>query len=98
MDHVMNVKNSKLSIAYIAAHFVSVVVCVVAIVGLGKFIPAGAEGGWLTRIYAGVLFAAAAVINLVFLILAIYKKGYSATAVAFRIIIIAAPILFLLWY
>jgi hypothetical protein len=78
-------------------HLIGITVSVVAILGLESLNPKGAEGGWLTRIYLGTLFAAAAIVNLVFLIITLYRKGDSAMAVVFRVIAIAAPILLCLW-
>jgi len=78
-------------------HLVGGVVGVVAILGLETLIPTGAEGGWLTRIYIGALFAATAIANLVFLIIALSGKGNSGVVVVFRAIAIAAPMLLCIW-
>jgi hypothetical protein len=78
-------------------HLIGIAAGVVAILGLESLNPKGAEGGWLTRIYLGAIFAATAIANLAFLIIGLCGKGNSGIAVAFRAITVAAPILLCLW-
>ena len=79
------------------AHCVGIVMGVASMVFVEWLIPTGHEGGWLTRIYVGALFAATVLINLILLIGALFKIGISAPAVALRIVAVAAPILLGVW-
>ena len=79
------------------SHLVGIMVGVGGIICLERLIPTGAEGGWLTRIYVGALFAVTVVANLILLICALFKRGISILAVVFRLIAVSAPILLVIW-
>ena len=78
-------------------HLVGIMVGVGGIICLERLIPTGAEGGWLTRIYAGALLAVTVLANLILLICALFKRGMSVLAVLFRLIAVAAAILLVIW-
>ena len=79
------------------SHLLGIMVGVGGIICLERLIPTGAEGGWLTRIYIGTLFAVTVLVNLILLICALFKRGMSVVAVLFRLIAVTAPILLVIW-
>lgn len=78
-------------------HLIAILVAVGGIVGIGKLIPTGHEGGWLERFYVSFLLGVTILFNLIFLILSLFNKGKSGVVIMLRVFVFFAPIFMVLW-
>jgi hypothetical protein len=86
------------SVFFGGLHAIAILIGVAGIVWMGRLIPGGAEGGWLTRVYVGAMLGAAVLANAVFLVLGFFRKGSASSVSCAGLVACAIAPAIVLWY